>query len=113
MEDLVKQIRQVVVNLGGEPVRADETVDEGVQHLQGYGRIGAERLNRELQTIPPMWDMGQPQVKEETGMAMGAPQQQPMHQKTQRGVSRSPVTGYNRGRWNRIGARILGPREEV
>ena len=45
LENQAKQIRQQVIELGGEPIYADETVEEGLQKLRGKGYIGRDRLN--------------------------------------------------------------------
>lgn len=39
-----EQIRNQVIELGGEPIWAEETVEEGIQKLRGKGHIGRDRI---------------------------------------------------------------------
>ena len=51
-ERQAQQIREQVQNMGGEPIYADETIEEGLQKLQGHGYIGRDQLQEELTADP-------------------------------------------------------------
>ena len=53
-EQQAEQIRQQVVNMGGDPVWADESVEEGLQKLRGHGYIGGDQLNQQLDEHIPI-----------------------------------------------------------
>lgn len=48
LEQQAETIRTQITNLGGEPIWAYETVEEGLQKLKGYGYVGGDRLNNIL-----------------------------------------------------------------
>lgn len=48
-EQQAEQIREQILQLGGEPIWADETIEEGLAKLQGRGYVGASRLGDTLE----------------------------------------------------------------
>lgn len=44
LENQAEKIRDQIQELGGEPIWADETVEEGLQKLRGRGYVGGEQL---------------------------------------------------------------------
>jgi len=48
MERQADQLRKQVTALGGEPIWADESVEEGMEKLQGYGWAGLDRLTEAI-----------------------------------------------------------------
>ena len=55
LEQQTEQIRQNVIALGGEPIWADESVEEGLKKIQGHGAVGYETLMTDggASTYPP------------------------------------------------------------
>ena len=51
LEQSAESIRQRVKELGGEPIYADESVEEGLKKLKGHGQIGAPQIQDEIQRI--------------------------------------------------------------
>ena len=42
-EKRIERVRQDILEMGGEPIWADESIDEGLAKLQGRGYVGADR----------------------------------------------------------------------
>ena len=51
LEQAANNLRQQIKQLGGEPIYADESVEEGLQKLRGMGQIGADRIKEEIQRM--------------------------------------------------------------
>lgn len=51
LEQQAEGLRQQILSLGGEPIWADESVEEGILKLKGYGFVGEPVINDELQRI--------------------------------------------------------------
>jgi len=47
-ERRIESIRQQILEMGGEPVWADESIEEGLSKLKGRGYVGAERLAEQI-----------------------------------------------------------------
>ena len=47
LEKKAQRIRKDIQDLGGEPIYADESIEEGIQKLKGHGYIGRDRLDQE------------------------------------------------------------------
>ena len=74
LEQQAEKIRQQVVDLGGEPIWADESVEEGLQKLKGHGQIGAPQIQDEIariqeQTVEQV--QGMPQHQQMLDQVMG------------------------------------------
>jgi hypothetical protein len=48
LEQQAEQLRKQIVDLGGEPIWADESIEEGLLKLRGYGQVGQDRLEQAL-----------------------------------------------------------------
>lgn len=46
LEEEAQQIRERIVQLGGEPIWADETIEEGLTKLRGLGVTGVRHMDR-------------------------------------------------------------------
>ncbi len=51
LERQAENIRQQVVDMGGDPIWADESVEEGLAKIQGHGYVGAPQLQNEIDKI--------------------------------------------------------------
>ena len=54
LEQQANNLRQQITSLGGDPIRADESVEEGLSKLQGYGFVGFRQLGAESSN-PRKW----------------------------------------------------------
>lgn len=75
LESNLELLRQQILQLGGEPIWADETIEEGLQKLQGMGAVGAPQINEQLYggMFPAGWEPGIPMSQPIAGQM--APQQ--------------------------------------
>lgn len=69
LEVQADQLRQQIQTLGGEPIYADETVEEGLQKLQGQGFIGFDRLMEAIKSV----GTGIQQVGSRIGQSLAQP----------------------------------------
>ena len=73
LESNLELLRQQILQLGGEPIWADETIEEGLQKLQGMGAVGAPQINEQLYggMFPAGWEPGVPMSQPIAGQKIG------------------------------------------
>lgn len=51
LEKQAQSIRQQIVEMGGEPIYADESIEEGMRKLRGYGAVGVGKIDQTFRDL--------------------------------------------------------------